>query len=286
MPDAVVSPSELDRRTIRRSEFVSCNQAFIDCRTPGSDRKENYAMIGSGCRRRPASSSICAFRTVTISVPRPCPTASPTTCTCTTRPRCSSAPRASTCCAGAPTAPRASCRCAPVTSSPSRPGSSAGSPTPGRTTDGCSPCSAWTTPAASSGARPYCGRPRGHGLYLTADNQLVDTVAGDEIREGVEPRAADGAGAHRPAAPLQPRGDEAPDRRDGRTRVVREPVPRQLAARCGRTPELCHRVRHDRGPAPGAAHLQPARPQASPGCGPNRARASPRTASTRRRRSS
>jgi quercetin dioxygenase-like cupin family protein len=43
-----VSADELARRTIRRSDFVSCNQAFIDCRTPGSDRKENYAMIGPG----------------------------------------------------------------------------------------------------------------------------------------------------------------------------------------------------------------------------------------------
>ncbi|MFD5023702.1 cupin domain-containing protein [Streptomyces sp. NPDC058373] len=48
MPDVVVSTEELGRRTIRRSDFVSCNQAFIDCRTPGSDRKENYAMIGPG----------------------------------------------------------------------------------------------------------------------------------------------------------------------------------------------------------------------------------------------
>ncbi|MPY98014.1 MAG: cupin domain-containing protein [Actinophytocola sp.] len=44
----VVSAEELTRRTIRRSDFVSCNQAFIDCRTPGSDRKQNYAMIGPG----------------------------------------------------------------------------------------------------------------------------------------------------------------------------------------------------------------------------------------------
>ncbi|MBP2184050.1 cupin domain-containing protein [Amycolatopsis magusensis] len=43
-----VSEEELRRRTIRRSDFVSCNQAFIDCRTPGSDRKENYSMIGPG----------------------------------------------------------------------------------------------------------------------------------------------------------------------------------------------------------------------------------------------
>ncbi|MBQ6640827.1 MAG: cupin domain-containing protein [Saccharopolyspora sp.] len=43
-----VSEAESARRTIRRSDFVSCDQAFIDCRTPGSQRKENYAMIGPG----------------------------------------------------------------------------------------------------------------------------------------------------------------------------------------------------------------------------------------------
>ncbi|WDV31740.1 hypothetical protein OIM90_11775 [Streptomyces sp. AD16] len=34
MPDVVVSTAELGQRTVRRSDFVSCNQAFIDCRTP------------------------------------------------------------------------------------------------------------------------------------------------------------------------------------------------------------------------------------------------------------
>ncbi|TKG72676.1 cupin domain-containing protein [Prauserella endophytica] len=49
MSDRVtVTEAEAARRTIRRTDFVSCNQAFIDCRTPGSDRKENYAMIGPG----------------------------------------------------------------------------------------------------------------------------------------------------------------------------------------------------------------------------------------------
>ncbi|WP_243787741.1 hypothetical protein [Saccharopolyspora gloriosae] len=43
-----VGEAEITRRTIRRSDFVSCDQAFIDCRTPGSERKENYAMIGPG----------------------------------------------------------------------------------------------------------------------------------------------------------------------------------------------------------------------------------------------
>ncbi|WP_024820664.1 cupin domain-containing protein [Arthrobacter sp. 31Y] len=44
----VISASELERRTIRRTDLVSCNAAFIDCRTPGSDKKENYALIGGG----------------------------------------------------------------------------------------------------------------------------------------------------------------------------------------------------------------------------------------------
>ncbi|MYV99672.1 hypothetical protein GT354_15515, partial [Streptomyces sp. SID3343] len=41
------------RRTIRRSDLVSCDQAFIDCRTPGSDRKENYSIIGPGVTQNP-----------------------------------------------------------------------------------------------------------------------------------------------------------------------------------------------------------------------------------------
>lgn len=45
---ARVDEEEISRRTIQRSDFVSCDQAFIDCRTPGSESKENYAMIGPG----------------------------------------------------------------------------------------------------------------------------------------------------------------------------------------------------------------------------------------------
>ena len=44
----VITESELNRRTIRRGDLVSCNAAFIDCRTPGSEQKENYALIGAG----------------------------------------------------------------------------------------------------------------------------------------------------------------------------------------------------------------------------------------------
>ena len=42
------SADEMARRTIRRSDLVAAENAFIDCRTPGSERKLNYAIIGSG----------------------------------------------------------------------------------------------------------------------------------------------------------------------------------------------------------------------------------------------
>ena len=49
-PAAVqVSVSELAERTIRRSDLVAAENAFIDCRTPGSEKKLNYAIIGSAC---------------------------------------------------------------------------------------------------------------------------------------------------------------------------------------------------------------------------------------------
>ncbi|GAA4344031.1 cupin domain-containing protein [Microbacterium rhizosphaerae] len=48
MTDVIVDTTELQRRTIRKTDWVACNAAFIDCRTPGSDQKENYAFIGAG----------------------------------------------------------------------------------------------------------------------------------------------------------------------------------------------------------------------------------------------
>lgn len=48
MNDVIVDAAEIDRRTIRKSDWVACNAAFIDCRTPGSDQKENYSFIGVG----------------------------------------------------------------------------------------------------------------------------------------------------------------------------------------------------------------------------------------------
>ncbi len=51
--DGGVDAAELARRTIRRSDWVPCNSAFIDCRTPGSDRKSNYAFVGPGVSQNP-----------------------------------------------------------------------------------------------------------------------------------------------------------------------------------------------------------------------------------------
>lgn len=43
-----VTSGELARRTIRRSDLVAAENAFVDCRTPGSEKKLNYAIIGAG----------------------------------------------------------------------------------------------------------------------------------------------------------------------------------------------------------------------------------------------
>jgi hypothetical protein len=90
MTDVVVPITELERRTIRRSDWVPCNSAFIDCRTPGSDRKENYAFIGAGVSQN-ANQYVNltgghGFNLGAAGMP----IGSPTTCTCTSRPRCSS----------------------------------------------------------------------------------------------------------------------------------------------------------------------------------------------------
>ncbi len=44
----ILTPEELQRRHIRRAQYVSCDDAFIDVRLPGSHPKENYSIIGPG----------------------------------------------------------------------------------------------------------------------------------------------------------------------------------------------------------------------------------------------
>lgn len=53
MHDVVVTPAEIARRTVRHADWVPCRAAFIDCRTPGSDRKDNYSFIGPGVSQNP-----------------------------------------------------------------------------------------------------------------------------------------------------------------------------------------------------------------------------------------
>lgn len=46
--DRVVSADEMARRTFGRHDYVNCYTAFIDCRVPGSESKENYSIVGAG----------------------------------------------------------------------------------------------------------------------------------------------------------------------------------------------------------------------------------------------
>ena len=46
--DAPLLADTANRRLIRRSDLVACKQAFIDCKIPGSEQKENYSIIGPG----------------------------------------------------------------------------------------------------------------------------------------------------------------------------------------------------------------------------------------------
>ncbi|ANE04654.1 cupin domain-containing protein [Corynebacterium crudilactis] len=44
----IVSKEELSSRVITFSDWVPCKAAFIDCKTPGSDQKDNYSFVGPG----------------------------------------------------------------------------------------------------------------------------------------------------------------------------------------------------------------------------------------------
>ena len=50
----VPSADEITKRTLRYNELVPCKTAFIDARTPGSDKKENFCMVGDGVQKTPA----------------------------------------------------------------------------------------------------------------------------------------------------------------------------------------------------------------------------------------
>lgn len=51
MPNA--SSERLQQRIVRYADLVPCTTAFIDARTPGSDAKENFTIIGPGVAENP-----------------------------------------------------------------------------------------------------------------------------------------------------------------------------------------------------------------------------------------
>jgi hypothetical protein len=57
MTDVLVEASELERRTVRRSDWVSSNVAFIDCRTPARIGSRTTPSLALVCRRTRTSSS-------------------------------------------------------------------------------------------------------------------------------------------------------------------------------------------------------------------------------------
>jgi mannose-6-phosphate isomerase-like protein (cupin superfamily) len=48
-----MTPQQMRARLVRYAELRPCTNAFIDTRTPGSDRKENFTIIGPGVAENP-----------------------------------------------------------------------------------------------------------------------------------------------------------------------------------------------------------------------------------------
>src|SRR4051812_27142324 len=48
MQDVTLTPEQARQRLIRKADTVACKLAFVDCRMPGSHLKENYSLIGPG----------------------------------------------------------------------------------------------------------------------------------------------------------------------------------------------------------------------------------------------
>jgi hypothetical protein len=43
-----MTPDQMEDRIVRFEDLVPCRTAFIDAHTPGSDKKENFTIIGGG----------------------------------------------------------------------------------------------------------------------------------------------------------------------------------------------------------------------------------------------
>ena len=48
-----MTPQEIEKRIVRYGDLQPCKTAFIDAHTPGSDRKENFTIIGGGVSESP-----------------------------------------------------------------------------------------------------------------------------------------------------------------------------------------------------------------------------------------
>ena len=48
-----MTPEQMEARIVRYGELVPCKTAFIDAHTPGSNRKENFTIIGGGVSESP-----------------------------------------------------------------------------------------------------------------------------------------------------------------------------------------------------------------------------------------
>ncbi|RYY09749.1 MAG: hypothetical protein EON55_17760, partial [Alphaproteobacteria bacterium] len=48
MTNAPLTEATARQRLVKRSDMVACKVAFIDCKMPGSQDKENYSLIGAG----------------------------------------------------------------------------------------------------------------------------------------------------------------------------------------------------------------------------------------------
>ena len=49
----MTGPAPIERRIVRYADLVPCRDAFIDTRSPGSDQKENFTIIGPGVAENP-----------------------------------------------------------------------------------------------------------------------------------------------------------------------------------------------------------------------------------------
>ena len=48
-----MTPEEMEKRIVRYGDLTPCKTAFIDARTPGNDKKENFCIIGAGVSESP-----------------------------------------------------------------------------------------------------------------------------------------------------------------------------------------------------------------------------------------